>query len=171
MAFIAELKRRNVIRVGLAYAVVGWVIAQVGEFAAETFGAPDWVMKVFVVFLLLGLPLALFFAWVFELTPEGIKRESGVDRSASITRQTGHKLNRLIIAVLILAVGILLVDKFYQRSSMDEVIATAGRHSIAVLPFVNMSGDSDHFADVRPADRQPRSICFVSSRDCPADRQ
>jgi TolB-like protein len=149
MAFFDELKRRNVIRVGLAYAVVAWVIAQVGEFAAETFGAPDWVIKVFVVFLLLGLPLALFFAWVFEVTPEGIKLEKDVDRSASITKQTGHKLNRLIIAVLVLAVGILLVDKFYQQSSTDadELIATAGRHPIAVLPFVNMSDDSDHFAD------------------------
>jgi hypothetical protein len=83
MPLFTELKRRNVIRVGIAYAVVAWVIAQVAEFAFENFGAPDWVLKSVVVMLLLGLPLALFFAWAFELTPDGIKREREVDRSQS----------------------------------------------------------------------------------------
>ena len=93
MNFFAELKRRNVVRVGIAYVLVGWVLAQVAEFAFENFGAPDWVLKTFVTLLLLGLPLALFFAWAFELTPEGIKREEDVDRSQSITPSTGRKLN------------------------------------------------------------------------------
>ena len=66
MSFIGELKRRNVVRVGIAYAVIGWVLAQIAEFAFENFGAPDWVLKSFIVLLLLGLPLALFFAWAFE---------------------------------------------------------------------------------------------------------
>jgi len=83
MSFIGELKRRNVVRVGIAYAVIGWVLAQIAEFAFENFGAPDWVLKSFIVLLLLGLPLALFFAWAFEITPDGIKREQDVDRSES----------------------------------------------------------------------------------------
>ena len=84
MSLYAELKRRNVVRVGLAYAVIGWVLAQIAEFSFENFGAPDWVLKTFAVLLLLGLPLALFFAWAFEVTPDGIKRERDVDRSQSI---------------------------------------------------------------------------------------
>ena len=90
MSFFAELKRRNVFRVGIAYAVIGWLLAQVAEFAFENFGSPDWVLKTFVVVLLLGLPLALFFAWAFEITPEGVQRERDVDRSQSITPQTGR---------------------------------------------------------------------------------
>jgi TolB-like protein len=149
MSFLAELKRRNVIRVGLAYGVIGWVLAQIAEFAFENFGAPDWALKTFVVVILLGLPLALLFAWAFEMTPEGIKREKDIDRSQSITVNTGRKLDFVIIAVLVVAVGFLLVDKFFIESASepDEIVATAGRQSIAVLPFVNMSDDSDHFAD------------------------
>lgn len=85
MSFFAELKRRNVIRVGIAYAAVSWVLAQIAEFALENFGTPDWVLKSAIVILLLGLPLALIFAWAFEMTPEGLKRAVGVDRSQSIT--------------------------------------------------------------------------------------
>jgi Tfp pilus assembly protein PilO len=85
MSVLGELKRRNVVRVAIAYAVIGWVLAQIAEFAFENFGAPEWVLKSFVVLLLLGLPLVLFSAWAFELTPEGIKREKDVERSESIT--------------------------------------------------------------------------------------
>ena len=74
MSFFAELNRRNVMRVGVAYVVIGWLLVQVAEFAFENFGAPEWVLKTFVVVVLLGLPLALFLAWAFELTPEGVKR-------------------------------------------------------------------------------------------------
>ena len=149
MSFFAELRRRNVVRVGIAYAVAGWVLAQVAEFAFDTFGAPDWVLKSFVVALLLGFPIVLLIAWAFEITPEGIKREKDVDRDNSITRQTGRRLDRLIVGVLILATGILLADKFFLRDLPDarEVIATQGRQSIAVLPFVNLSEDNDNFAD------------------------
>jgi len=149
MPFFAELKRRNVARVGIAYVVIGWVLAQIAEFVVENFGAPDWVLKTFVVFLLLGLPLALFFAWAFEFTPEGLKRKKDVDRSQSITAQTGRKLDFIIIGVLIVAVGFLLLDKFYFEeisAPYDETVATEIQ-SIAVLPFVNMSDDNDYFAD------------------------
>ncbi|MDX1403929.1 MAG: hypothetical protein R3192_05305, partial [Woeseiaceae bacterium] len=149
MTFFAELKRRNVFRVGIAYVIVGWLLAQVAELAFDAYGAPEWVLKSVLFILLLGLPLALFFAWVFELTPEGIKLEKHVDRSQSITPQTGRKLDFIIIGVLVVAVGFLLVDKFLLSESpvaSDEIMAMESQ-SIAVLPFVNMSDDDDYFAD------------------------
>jgi TolB-like protein len=149
MTFFAELKRRNVIRVGIAYVIVGWLLAQVAELAFDAFGAPDWVLKSVLFILALGLPLALFFAWAFEVTPEGIKLEKNVDRSQSITPQTGRKLDRIIIGVLAAGIAFLLVDKFFLSDSADysdEIVATESQ-SIAVLPFVNMSDDADHFAD------------------------
>ncbi len=144
MSFVGELKRRNVVRVGIAYVVIGWVLAQIAEFAFENFGAPEWVLKSFVVLLLLGLPIVLIFAWAYEVTPEGIKREKDVDRSESITPRTGRKMDYLIIGVLIVAVAILVFDRFAGGGNSevpDEL------QSIAVLPFANMSEDNDHFAD------------------------
>jgi len=133
------------VRVGVAYAVIGWVLAQIAEFAFENFGAPEWVLKSFVVAILLGLPIALVFAWAFEVTPEGIKREKHVDRSESITSKTGRKIDYLIIAVLLVAVTILAIDKLGSGDTALEETATD--RSIAVLPFVNMSDDNDYFAD------------------------
>ena len=149
MSFFAELKRRNVVRVGIAYVIVGWLLAQVAEFAIEAFGAPDWVLKIFVVFVILGLPLALFFAWAFELTPEGIKLEKHVDRDESITPQTGRKLDFIIIAVMAVALVYMVADKFIGKPDTTGVTETIipDDKSIAVLPFVNMSDDKDYFAD------------------------
>jgi Tfp pilus assembly protein PilO len=123
MSFFAELKRRNVIRVAVAYSVIAWVLAQIAEFAFENFGAPDWVLKSVVVILLLGLPIAIIFAWAFEMTPEGIKREKEVDRNQSITPQTGKKLDRVIIAVLVVALAWFAWDKF--SGSMEPASTTA----------------------------------------------
>jgi len=150
MSLFAELQRRNVIRVGIAYAIVGWILAQIAEFAFENFGAPDWVLKSVVVILLLGLPLALFFAWAFEITPEGLKREADVERSQSITSHTGRKLDRVIIGVLVLFLGWFAFDKFYVSSGPEPVPeSTVQEKSIAVLPFVAMSSapDDEYFAD------------------------
>lgn len=166
MSLFSELKRRNVVRVGVAYAVIGWVIAQIAEFAFENFGAPEWVLKTVVVLLLLGLPLALFFAWAFELTPDGVKREKDVDRSQSITTQTGRKLDRTIIAVLAVALAWFAWDKFSDTAetmpasespaqavtNSDLTISTPSElenKSVAVLPFVAMSSgpDDEYFAD------------------------
>jgi TolB-like protein len=148
MGFFAELKRRNVVRAGIAYVIVGWLLAQIAEFAAETFGAPEWVLKIFVVFLVLGLPLILLFAWAFELTPEGIKLEKNVERDESITPQTGRKLDFIIIIVMALALIYMVADKFIGRSLEPEAERTVpAEKSIAVLPFVNMSDDKDYFAD------------------------
>ena len=151
MSLFQELKRRNVIRVAVAYTVIAWVLAQVAEFAFENFGAPDWVLKSVTVTLLLGLPIALLFAWAFEMTPEGIKREKEVDRSASITPQTGKKLDRVIIPVLVVALMWFAWDKF-GSSTEPAPTATASSvldKSVAVLPFVAMSSgpDDEFFAD------------------------
>ena len=159
MGLITELRRRNVFRVAIAYAVIAWVLAQVADVAFDNFGAPDWVSKSVLFILLLGFPLAVFFAWAFEITPEGVKKEKDVDRSSSITNQTGRKLNFLIIGVLVIAVGFLLVERFVLQevqpvsegaatvADSAEVVATD--KSVAVLPFVAMSSgpDDEYFAD------------------------
>jgi TolB-like protein len=152
MGLIAELKRRNVFRVAIAYGIIAWVLAQVADLAFDGFDAPAWVLKSVLVILALGFPLAVFFAWAFELTPEGVKKQAEVDRSQSITQNTGRKLNYLIIAVLAVAVGLLLVDKFVKRETPATevpVAVTTTDKSLAVLPFVAMSNgpDDEYFAD------------------------
>jgi len=164
MRFIEELKRRNVIRVGIAYVVVGWLVSQVAEFAIETFGAPDWVLKIFVVFLMLGFPVVAVFAWAFEMTPDGIKLERDVDRSQSIVKHTRRKLDYTIVFVLVLALGYFIFDEFQdqaietastiaQTSAQAEasiaIDASPVDPSIAVLPFADMSPDQDqgYFSD------------------------
>jgi TolB-like protein len=149
-SFLEELKRRNVVRVGLAYLVVSWLVLQMGEVIFELLEVPAWAGKLLIAFLLLGLPIALFFAWAFELTPEGIKREKDVDRSESITRTTGRKLDYTIMAVLVVAVGFLVVHN-YVLDSDEPVVASPDESlkSIAVLPFENRSAEADtqYFAD------------------------
>jgi TolB-like protein len=143
-----ELKRRNVFRVAFAYLAASWLILQVVELVLENTSAPDWVMQVFLLAVAVGFPFAVLFAWAYEMTPDGIKREHEVDRDSSITQQTGRKLNRTIIIVLAAAVAFLLVDKFaLQGDSAPAVAAT--EKSVAVLPFVAMSSgpDDEFFAD------------------------
>ena len=152
MGLVTELKRRNVVRVGVAYAVVGWVLAQIAEFAFENFGAPDWVLKTIIVILLLGLPLALFLAWAYEITPEGVKREKDVVRDESITQVTGRKLDFVIIGALVIALTAVVWDSYFETTPDEqaEIVSTMSVDpSIAVLPFVNMSNDPDqeYFAD------------------------
>ena len=91
MSLFNELKRRNVFRVGIAYLISAWLLAQIAKLLLDTFNSPDWTMQFIVVVLIIGFPLALIFAWAFELTPEGIKKAKEVDRSLSITRQTRRK--------------------------------------------------------------------------------
>jgi len=169
LSLFNELKRRNVFKVGVAYIVIAWLVAQVLQLVFESFGTPDWVMKTVLVLLATGLPFVLFFAWAFEITPEGIKRESEVDRSRSITEETGRKLNGAIVVVLVLALGYFAFDKFVLSTARDAALVEATRQeavqqesaretaavntqpdkSIAVLPFVNMSGDeeNEYFSD------------------------
>ncbi len=160
MSIFEELRRRNVFRVGIAYVVVGWLVTQVLEVVLESFGSPDWVMKTVLVVLAAGLPIALIFAWAFEMTPEGIKKEKDVDRSQSITQKTGRKLDFAIIFILLAALGYFAWDKFVltpaqqaeltASTQLDEAAAAESTEkSIAVLPFVNMSSDAEqeYFSD------------------------
>ncbi len=161
MSLFAELRRRNVFRVGVAYAVVAWLLMQVADLLFPVFGAPDWVLRTFIIVLLLGLPVALLVSWVFELTPEGVKREKDIDRSASVTRSTGRKLDRVIIVALVIALGYFIWERQARveppepaaqpaaGTSTPAVDDVPGKRSIAVLPFVNMSADpeNEYFAD------------------------
>ncbi len=166
MSIFNELKRRNVFKVGIAYLIVAWLVAQVLQLVFESFGTPDWAIKSVLVLLAIGLPFALFFAWAFEMTPEGIKREEDVDRSKSITSQTSSKLNFMITVVMALALAYFAYDKFvlsgdHQTTPVEVATSTVVEKpvaeetpaepdwSIAVLPFVNMSSDpeQEYFSD------------------------
>ena len=164
-SFFSELKRRNVYRVGIAYLIASWLLLQVIDVVDPIIGIPEWVPKLILVILAVGLPLALVFAWAYEMTPEGLKREKDVDRTQSITHETGQRLNRMIIGVLVIAVGILLIDRYVSQPPADDAmqslaeseisatasneVITTGTPSIAVLPFANMSADesSTYFSD------------------------
>ena len=108
MSVFEELKRRNVFRVGVAYAVAAWVLMQVADLVLEAIEAPAWVLKALLLVVALGFVVAMVIAWAYEITPEGIKREKEVDRSQSIVTQTGRKLDRIIIGFLVVAVAVLL---------------------------------------------------------------
>jgi TolB-like protein len=156
-----ELKRRNVFKVGVAYVVVAWLIIQVVDVVINNIGAPDWVFRVILLLLGIGLPVILLFAWAFEMTPEGLKREKQVDPSESITNQTGRKLDFMIIGVLLLGLGYFAIDKFVLSAGRTTVPAetvvteeiteatTEVGKSIAVLPLANRSAreDDQYFAD------------------------
>ncbi len=154
MSLFEELKRRNVFRVGIAYAITSWLLLQVADIVLENIAAPGWVMQAFMLALGLGFPLALFFAWAFELTPEGLKKEKDIDRTASITSQTGRKLDYIIIAVMALALSYFIWEsRFRSSESAGSVdvgkVVTEKKKSIAVLPFTDMSaeGDQEYFGD------------------------
>ena len=145
MSFIDELKRRNVIRVAIAYAIAAWILIEITATTFPILKLPDWSVTLVTVFVLIGFPLALIFAWAFELTPEGLKREHEVDRTESITHITGRKLDFIIIAVMALALGYFAYDKFSLQPESGEVFGDMGR-SIAVLPFANRSAsEADAF--------------------------
>jgi TolB-like protein/Tfp pilus assembly protein PilF len=112
LSFFAELKRRNVFRVGIAYVIGGWLLLQLTDVLSELLDLPDVVGRVVVMGVVIGLPVTLFFAWAFEMTPEGIKKEKDVDRSQSITNVTSQKLNNVIIGVLVVALSYFAIDKF-----------------------------------------------------------
>jgi TolB-like protein/Tfp pilus assembly protein PilF len=158
--FFAELKRRNLYKVAVAYAVVGWILVQIAFTVLPSFHTPEWVLQTLAVVVGLGFPLAVVLAWAFEMTPEGIKRAEDVPPNESITYRTGHKLTVLIIAVALIAAALLLFHFARQKSSnvatgsptpapTMAAAQTTPQKSIAVLPFKSLSEDkaNNYFAD------------------------
>ncbi|MEP6709287.1 MAG: hypothetical protein ABJB32_04055, partial [Verrucomicrobiota bacterium] len=144
--FLAELKRRNVLRVAAFYAAAGWVLVQVATQVLPVFDVPTWTLRVVVVAVVLGFPCALVFSWFYELTPQGLKRESEIDRSQPMARGTGRKLDRWIIGVLAAAVVALLAYQFVPHKDLNDAALSK---AIAVLPLVNNTGDpgNEYFSD------------------------
>jgi TolB-like protein len=147
LSLFGELSRRNVFRIAIAYAVGSWVLLQIVDVISPILELPVWAPKLIFVIIAIGLVPALIFAWAFEMTPEGIKKESDVDRSGSITPQTGRKLNKVIVGSLVIAVVLLLMERQFSDpvDAPQETAASISdtEKSIAVLPFVNMSSDAE----------------------------
>jgi TolB-like protein/Tfp pilus assembly protein PilF len=145
--FFGELKRRNVYKVAVAYAVVAWLLVQVATQVFPFFEVPNWAIRLVVLILVIGFVVALVFSWAFELTPEGLKRTEDVDVSESVTRRTGRKLDFLIIAVLLLVIAVLVYQRLHP--TVSPVRSNIREKSIAVLPFENRSEDkaNAYFAD------------------------
>lgn len=166
MSFLAELKRRNVIRMAGLYLVGAWLLIQVAETLLPAFDVPDWVLRAIIIVLALGFLPTLVFSWVFELTPEGLKRDGDVAADASVAAQTGRRMEKLILGGLVLVVALIAVDRLWPRAATESGSTTAPQAaagttdptaanepnsaaSIAVLPFENMSADVENgfFAD------------------------
>ena len=154
MSLLAELQRRNVIRVAVTYIVAAWVLLQVMELATDAFGAPEWVLKISIVALALGFVPMVIFSWVFELTPEGLKRESEVTPEESVAAHTAKRLNIAVIVLLGAVVALFAVDRariVQQQPAPTTQVAAVGDaiDSIAVLPFEDFSPNRDqlHLAE------------------------
>jgi TolB-like protein/Flp pilus assembly protein TadD len=166
MGLLSELRRRNVFRVTIAYVVIAWLILQVGDTLAPALHLGEWVNTALAFFLILGFPIAMVFAWAFEITPEGLKKEKDVNRADSITHVTAKRLDGITIGLIVVALVFILTDRFWLSPKLaeqsaapavavTEQIATEPEasaesdHSIAVLPFVNMSDDAsnEYFSD------------------------
>src|ERR1700736_6341433 len=144
--FFAELKRRNVYKVAVAYLVVSWLLIQAASIFLPAFDAPPWVMKIFIIVIIFGFPVALIFSWAFEITPEGIKLESEIEPNKSIARRTGRKIVAVTIALAVVAAGLFVYQLVRSKSdsSGSPITAAIANKSIAVLPFENLSRDPDN---------------------------
>ena len=145
--FFAELKRRNVIRMAGLYLVGAWLLTQVASTVFPAFDVPGWALRGLIIILALGFIPALIFSWIFEITPEGLKRDEDVPPEQSIAPQTARRMDRMIIVVLLLALGYFAVDKFVlapRRVAAASSAPPAMEKSIAVLPFENLSSDKEN---------------------------
>ncbi len=139
--FFAELQRRNVYKAAVAYGVLGWLLVQVATQVFPFFEVPNWVIRLVVILLLLGFPVAVALAWIFELTAEGLKRTEEVPPFQSVTRRTGRKLDFLIIGILLVVIGLMLFQHYGNPGPSPKSEAT--ETSIAVLPFADIGATQD----------------------------
>jgi len=146
---LTELRRRNVFRVGAAYVVVAWLLIEVADTVFPHLGLPGWSVRLVIALVGLGFPLALFLAWAFELTPDGIRRTADFSAGHTASTSGGRKFDVLIMIMLALAISLMLWDRFVPRSTAPPASAMAAEASIAVLPFVDMSAmqDQEYFGD------------------------
>jgi len=164
MSLFSELKRRDVFRVAALYAVGGWLLLQIGDILFGLMGLPDWALRLVLGILLLGFPVALVLAWVYELTPDGIRRERDLEGNEEIRHETRHKLNIAVIGAVALAVAVFAMDRLLPErpggpdrppsgtessKSANDAAQTVPSASIAVLPFADLSplGDQAYFSD------------------------
>jgi TolB-like protein/Tfp pilus assembly protein PilF len=164
MKFLGELKRRNVFRIGMVYIVASWILIQLGYIIAINYGAPDWVMGVFITLLVCGFPIALYLTWSFALTTDGLRKEIDVQTHDHLVRRPGHILDYVTMALLAGVVGMVALDRYMpvpesgvaeaespvaSKPKADEGPVIIEENSIAVLPFVNMSAEpnQDYFSD------------------------
>jgi len=165
LSFYSELRRRNVFKVGIVYIVVAWLLLQVSDTLGPALHLPEWFVSAVAFLLILGFPIAIIFAWAFDLTPEGLKRETNAEPTAPMAGKTDKKLNYIVVAALVLALSYFVFDKVVLDSGRDtagistavqvaqqqpaEIESAKTDNSIAVLPFVNMSSDEEqeYFSD------------------------
>jgi len=140
--FLAELKRRNVYKVAVAYAVVGWLVIQVSSTVLPTFHAPEWVVQTLVVLVAIGFPIALVIAWAFELTPEGLKRAEDVDLAMK-RRPKSHAWIYVVAVGAVLSIGLFMLGRYGFREKNSSTVELPAK-SIAVLPFDNLSEDKSN---------------------------
>ncbi len=126
-SLFTELRRRNVFKVGAAYAIVAWLLIEVSSVLLPTFNAPEWIMQVFTLFVILGFPITLLMAWAYEVTPEGIKAAADVRPSDSIGPATGQRLSYILQGLVFLAVGFLVVDQYVLESRVSSITASSAR--------------------------------------------
>src|SRR5437762_12473709 len=123
--FFAELKRRNVYKVAVAYAVVAWLTIQAASILFPAFNAPQWAMQIVILILVVGFPIALAFSWAFEITPQGIKLESEVEPNKSIKRRTGRKIVAVTIALAVVAAGLFVYQLVRSNSTLTPRLSQA----------------------------------------------